>query len=158
MNRTSSAAIAVTAVLCAATLGARHGPQQPRTALWYALLRKPRYTPPGPAIGATWGVLEVLLVATGYRLLHQPPSSTRDKALGGWVCSLIGLAAFPWLFFKRKRLGMSTAASAAMLAAATGTAAHARTIDTPAAVMTLPLLGWLGFATLLNGDLYRRNS
>jgi benzodiazapine receptor len=157
MNKSNAALIAGSAVLAAAVLGARQGPQQPRTALWYARLRKPDYTPPGPVIGATWGVLETLLVATGYRLLRQPPSAPREKALGAWGCSLIGLAAFPYLFFGRKKLGASTVASAAMLAAAAGTALNARTVDKPAAVMTLPLLAWVGFATILSGDLYRRN-
>jgi tryptophan-rich sensory protein len=44
-----------------------------------------------------------------------------------------------------------------MLAAAAGTALNARSVDAPSAVMTLPLLGWVGFATILSGDLYRRN-
>ena len=157
MNKSNAALIAGSAVLAAAVLGARQGPQQPRTALWYARLRKPDYTPPGPVIGATWGVLETLLVATGYRLLRQPPSAPGEKALGAWGCSLIGLAAFPYLFFGRKKLGASTVASAAMLAAAAGTALNARTVDKPAAVMTVPLLAWVGFATILSGDLYRRN-
>ena len=67
------------------------------------------------------------------------------------------MAVFPFLFFRRKRLGPSTAASAAMLAAAAGTALNARNVDTVAAAMTVPLLGWLGFATILSGDLYHRN-
>ena len=158
MDRNSAVIVAGSAVLAAAILGAQNGPQRPRTAFWYARLHKPDYTPPGPVIGATWGVLESLLVATGYRLLRQPSSPPRDKALGAWGCSLIGLAVFPYLFFGRKRLGQSTMASAAMLAAAAGTALNARHVDDPAAVMTLPLLGWVGFATVLNGDLYRRNA
>jgi tryptophan-rich sensory protein len=157
MNRNTAAILAGSAVLAAAILGARQGPQQPHTALWYARLHKPDYTPPGPVIGATWGVLETLLVGTGYRLLRQPNSAPRDKALGAWACSLIGLAVFPFLFFRRKRLGASTVASAAMLAAAAGTAVNAREVDKTAAAMTLPLLGWIGFATILSGDLYRRN-
>lgn len=157
MNRNSSALIAGSAVLAAAILGARHGPQQPRTAIWYARLSKPDYTPPGPVIGATWGVLETLLVTTGYRLLRKPSSEPRDKALAAWGCSLLGLASFPFLFFGRKRLGQSTIASGAMLAAAAGTAINARKVDGTAAVLTIPLLTWVGFATILSGDLYRRN-
>jgi tryptophan-rich sensory protein len=157
MNRNTAALLAGAAVLAAAVIGGQNGPQRPRTALWYARLRKPAYTPPGPAIGATWGVLETLLAATGYRLLRQPPTQTRSAALASWGCSLLGLAGFPALFFGRKRLGLSTAASGAMLAATAGTALLARDIDRPAAVLSLPLLGWLGFATVLSGDLYRRN-
>jgi tryptophan-rich sensory protein len=157
MNRNTAALLAGAAVLSAAIIGGRNGPQQPRTALWYALLRKPAYTPPGPAIGATWGLLETLLVATGYRLLRQPPTERRNAAVATWGCSLLGLAGFPALFFGRKRLGLSTAASGAMLAATAGTALLSRDVDPPAAVLSLPLLGWLVFATVLSGDLYRRN-
>jgi tryptophan-rich sensory protein len=157
MNRNTAAFLSGAAVLSVAVIGARQGPQQPRTALWYALLRKPDYTPPGPAIGATWGLLETLLAATGYRLLRHPPTDARNAALASWGLSLLGLAGFPALFFGRKRLGLSTAASAAMLAATAGTALLARDVDKPAALLSLPLLGWLGFATVLSGDLYRRN-
>jgi benzodiazapine receptor len=157
MNKSNAALVAGSAVLVAAILGARQGPQEPRTAIWYARLEKPGYTPPGPVIGATWGLLETLLVATGYRLLREPDTAPRAKALGAWACSLIGLAAFPYFFFGRKSLGSSTVASAAMLAAAAGTALNARKVDSAAAAMTLPLLGWVSFATFLSGDLYRRN-
>ena len=158
MNRSTAAIVASSAVLAAALLGAQNGPQRPSTAFWYARLRKPGYTPPGPVIGVAWGVLESLLVATGYRLLRQPPAPSRNKALGAWGCTLIALAAFPYLFFGKRRLGQSTMASAAMLAAAAGTALNASHVDKPAAAMTLPLLGWVSFATFLSGDLYRRNT
>jgi len=54
-------------------------------------------------------------------------------------------------------LGSSAVASAAMLAAALGTAAAARDVDRPAATMTVPLMLWLGFATFLSEELWRRN-
>ncbi|MBC7799290.1 MAG: tryptophan-rich sensory protein, partial [Gemmatimonadaceae bacterium] len=120
-------------------------------------LRKPPFTPPGPAIGAAWGVLELLLAGTGYRLLRRPPSDARNAAVGAWSLTLLGLAGYPWLFFRRKRLAASTVASGAMLLSAAGTAIAAREVDRPAAAMTVPLLLWLGFATLLSEELWRRN-
>jgi tryptophan-rich sensory protein len=33
----------------------------------------------------------------------------------------------------------------------------AREVDEPAAIMTVPLLFWLGFAALLSEELWRRN-
>jgi len=157
MNKQSAAVVAVGSVLAAAVLGARNGPQRPMTALWYARLRKPSYTPPGPAIGAAWGTLELLLAGTGYRLLQSPRSEARSAAVGSWALTLVGLAGYPWLFFRRKQLGSSTVASASMLAAALGTVAAAREVDRPAAAMTLPLTAWLSFATLLSEELWRRN-
>ncbi len=157
MDRNTSALVAAAAVLAAAVTGARNGPQRPSTAAWYALLRKPGYTPPGPLIGAAWTVLETLLAATGYRLLRAPTTATRNAALGAWGLTLTGLAGYPWLFFRRKRLASSTAAAGAMLASATGLAYAAREVDRPAAAMTVPLLLWLGFATVLSEELWRRN-
>jgi tryptophan-rich sensory protein len=157
MDRKSAAVVAIGSVLAAAALGARNGPQRPMTALWYASLRKPPFTPPGPAVGAAWGALELLLAGAGYRLLQAPRTEARSAAVGSWALTLVGLAGYPWLFFRRKQLGSSTVASASMLAAALGTAAAAREVDRPAAAMTLPLTVWLGFATLLSEELWRRN-
>ncbi len=157
MHKTTSAAIAGIAVLAAGATGAQNGPQKPMTAAWYRVLRKPRYTPPGAAIGAAWGVLEVLLAVIGFRLLRARKSAARDVALGGWLATLVGLAGYPWLFFGRKELGASTLASGAMLASAATLAGAAREADPPAAAMTLPLLVWLGFATFLGEELWRRN-
>ena len=82
MNKQSAAAVAIGGVLTAAALGARNGPQRPRTALWYARLDKPSFTPPGPLIGAAWGVLELLLAGSGYRLLRAPRTEARAAAVG----------------------------------------------------------------------------
>lgn len=157
MDKRSAAAVAVGGVLVAAVLGARNGPQQPRAALWYARLDKPRFTPPGPVIGAAWGALELLLAGSGYRLLQARGTEARTAAIGSWALTLVGLAGYPWLFFRRKQLGESTVASASMLAAALGTVAAACEVDRQAALMTVPLTLWLSFATLLSEELWRRN-
>ena len=157
MNKTTSALASGTAVLTAAVIGARNGPQRPTTAAWYALLRKPEYTPPGPFIGAAWTVLETLLAVTGYRLLRAPDSIPARAAVGTWAMTLVGLAGFPYLFFRRKRLASSTGVAGGMLASAAGLAFAARKVDPPSAVMTIPLLLWLGFATVLSEELWRRN-
>lgn len=157
MNTKASAWTAGLAVAVCGVLGSLNGPQQPRAAIWYLRLRKPGFTPPGPAIGATWGILEILLVISGYRLLRRRSSARRTLALGGWTLTLAGLAGFPWVFFRERRLGASTLVAGAMLASAATTAVAAWEVDAPAAELTTPLIGWLAFATLLSGELRRRN-
>ena len=157
MRAFTCAWIAGLSVGAAALAGGANGPQRPRAALWYLRLRKPGYTPPGPAVGATWGVLEVLLAASGYRLLRAPTSRARTTALTGWALTLAGLAGFPWLFFRERRLGASTVAAGAMLGAAATSAVAARRVDGPAAGLATPVVAWLAFATALSEELLRRN-
>ncbi|HEX2944252.1 MAG TPA: TspO/MBR family protein [Rhodopila sp.] len=157
MKQSRAAALAIGAVLAAAVTGGSFGPQQPRAAAWYATLRKPSYTPPGPAIAAAWGVLDILLCVTGYRLLRQASSRNRTTALGCWGGCLAGLAGFPAAFFGLRRLGPSTAPSGGMFASAAGTAVAASRIDPVAAAASMPLVLWTGFATFLSEELWRRN-
>ena len=157
MDKSLAAVIATGCVLAAGVAGAQNGPQRPLTALWYARLNKPEYTPPGPVVGAVWGTLELLLVGVGYRLLRAPRTGARTTAVGSWGLTLAGLAGYPWLFFGKKQLGTSAVASAAMLMAAASTATAARDVDRPATAMTLPLVVWLSLATLLSEELWRRN-
>ncbi len=157
MDKRTAALVAVAGVVAAGAIGARFSPADSRTGLWYATLNKPDFTPPGPAIGAAWGVLELLMAGAGYRLLRARRSGARSTALAGWAGTLAGLAGYPFLFFGQKRLAASTGASAAMLASAVTTAIAARAADRSAAAMTLPLLAWLSFATFLSEEVWRRN-
>ena len=157
MNKMPAVLLSITSVAVAGLIGGSYGPQRPREAIWYASLRKPKYTPPGAAIGITWGVLETLLCVAGYRLLTKPASGVRDVAIGGWVATLAGLAGYPASFFGAKRLDASTAVAAAMFASTATTAIAAERIDLPAAASMAPLALWTGFATLLSEEIWRRN-
>jgi tryptophan-rich sensory protein len=153
----ASALIAAGGVAVAAIIGGSFGPQQPKAAAWYASLRKPPATPPGPAIGAIWMILYGLLGVSGTRLLRARPSRARNGALVGWAATLLGIAAFPWTFFGRKRLGESTVVSAGLLAASAGGTAAAWEADRPSALCMLPVPLWVTLATVFSEELWRRN-
>lgn len=157
MRSKSAALLAGGAVFAAALIGAQRGPQHPRTALWYASLRKPSFTPPDPAIGAAWAVLDTLISISGYRLLRAPPSPARSTALTSWALSVAGIAGYPWVFFGRKELGESTAVVGAMLVSASTYVVASTQVDRPAAALGIPLVLWVGFAGLLSEELWRRN-
>ena len=157
MNKMTAAVVSIGSVVGAGLVGSQFGPQRPREAIWYASLRKPSYTPPGPAIGLTWGVLETLLCVTGYRLLTKLPSSDRGLALTGWYATLAGLAGFPATFFGAKKLGPSAAVSAGMVASTSVTALTAARADNVAALSMTPLVLWTLFATLLSEEVWRQN-
>ena len=155
-NLTAIAASGLAVATCAA-VGTLNGPQRPSRALWYVALRKPEATPPGPVVGATWGVLETLLAVSGHRLLREPRSSRRDAALAGWGVVLLGLAGFPYLFFRERRVGAATATAGVMLAASATAVVAARPVDRTAAALLVPVTAWLAFATALSANLWRSN-
>jgi tryptophan-rich sensory protein len=159
MDRLSASAVAGTAVIAAQLAGGRFGPtpNRPRTAAWYAALRKPAFTPPGPVFGAAWTALDALLGYAGYRLLSAPPGPRRRVALGLWSLNVLGVAGFSWVLFGRKRLGEATGVTAGMVLSALGTVAAARRVDRPAALACVPLAGWVVFAAVLQEEVWRRN-
>lgn len=132
-------------------------PEHPRTRRWYQMLDKPGFTPPDPAFGAAWGAIELVLGYGGYRLLRQRSSPARDAAVGLWALNNLLIAGWSGLFFGRRALGPSALAAGGMIAVAGGYAATATKIDKAAAATALPLMGWLGFATLLAEEVWRRN-
>jgi tryptophan-rich sensory protein len=159
MDRGTAAVAAGTAVLAAQAIGSRSAPtpNHPRTALWYALLRKPAFTPPGPVFGIAWTLLDTLLGYSGYRLLTARPSVARQTALGLWGLNVLGVGSFSWVLFGRKRLDAATGVSGAMLASAIGAVAASAEVDRKAGLALLPLTAWLIFATLLQEEVWRRN-
>jgi benzodiazapine receptor len=158
----SYAALATVAIVlgASAVLGRRNAPDRSHPAIrrWYHRLDKPAFTPPDAAFGAVWPVLESGLAVGGYRLLRQPPSGTRNAAVGLWLLNTAMVGGWTELFFRQKQLGASMIASGVMVATSSAYVATAARIDRPAAAVGVPFVAWLGFATLLAEQVWRKNT
>ncbi|WP_267389205.1 TspO/MBR family protein [Sphingomonas sp. GC_Shp_3] len=158
---TPLAALAAVGIVlgASAVLGRRNAPDRthPRIRRWYRRLDKPGYTPPDAVFGAVWPVLETGLAVGGYRLLRHPSGRTRNAAVGLWLLNTAMVGGWTELFFREKRLAASAMASGAMVASSAAYVATAAKVDRPAAAMGVPFVGWLGFATLLAGRIWRDN-
>ena len=151
---------AVGAIMGASAVLARRNspdPSHPRIRRWYRRLDKPGFTPPDPVFGAVWPVLESGLAFGGYRLLRQSPDASRNAALGLWAVTTAMVGGWTQIFFGERKLGASAVASGTMLAAGAGYVATAARVDRPAAAAAVPFVAWLGFATLLAEQVWRRN-
>jgi translocator protein len=159
MNRIPAVLIAATTVTAAQLIGSLRGPtpDHPATAKWYARLRKPSFTPPGPVFGVVWTSLDALLAFAGYKLLTAPPSLKRTSALGCLGLNLLGVAGFSWVMFGRKRLDQATEITFAMAATSVATVVTASEVNKSAAWATLPLAAWVIFASVLQEEVWRRN-
>lgn len=159
MKQGLAALVAGSAVVVAQGIGARANPSpdHPRTAAWYASLRKPSFTPPGPVFGIAWTSLDILLGFAGYRILKAAPSPARTAAAAAWGANLLGIAGFSWVLFGRKRLGEALGVSSAMVVTSAATVTTASMVDRKAAYASVPLLAWVIFATALQEEVWRRN-
>lgn len=159
MKHGLAAVIAGSAVALAQAVGARANPSptHPRTAAWYASLRKPSFTPPGPVFGIAWTALDILLGFAGYRIMTAAPSPARTVAVTAWGANLLGIAGFSWVLFGRRQLGEALGVSSAMVATSAVTVTTAAMVDRKAAYASLPLLAWVVFATALQEEVWRRN-
>ncbi|MBW6526350.1 tryptophan-rich sensory protein [Sphingomonas sp. RHCKR7] len=155
------AALALVGVVlgASAVLGRRNAPDptHPTIRRWYRRLDKPGFTPPDAVFGAVWPALEVGLAIGGYRLLRRPAGARRDAAVALWLANTAMIGGWSELFFRRRRLGASAAASGAMVASGAALVAAAARVDRPAAALAVPYVGWLGFATLLAERIRRDN-
>ena len=89
--------------------------------------------------------------------MRQRSSPARNAAVGLWVLNNLLIAGWSGLFFGRRALGSSALTAGGMIAVAGGYSIVASKTGRVAASTALPLIGWLGFATLLAEEVWRRN-
>lgn len=159
MSRPAALATIAAVLGASAVLGRRNAPDpsHPGIRRWYKRLDKPSYTPPDAAFGAVWPILETGLAVGGYRLLRRPAEAPRNLAVGLWLLNTAMVGGWTELFFRKKKLGTSAVASAAMIVSGTGYVAAAAKVDRTAAAAAVPFVAWLGFATLLAERIWERN-
>lgn len=141
------------AVLAAGLYGARHSPKDPGTKLWYSRLRKPSYTPPDYVFPIVWTILYGMIAVSGWRVWSSQPSHARRKALRLWAEQLIANAEWTKLFFGQHRPKLALADVVAMEGIILEYISAARKVDGLAALLFVPYMGWVAFATLLNADI-----
>jgi benzodiazapine receptor len=128
-----------------------------RTERWYRRLRKPGFTPPDYVFPAVWTGLYALIALSGWRVARRSKSRIRSRALRLWSTQLALNGAWSPIFFGARRPKLALADIALMMPAITAYMSTARKVDRPAAWMMAPYLAWVGFASVLNAEIVRRN-
>lgn len=156
----AAGAIVLGVLGAAALVGRRNAPDRshPGIRRWYHKLRKPGFTPPDPVFGAVWPILETIHGYGGYRVLRAPSSPQRNAAAALWLATSGMIGGWTQLFFKEHRLATSFGAASAMFAGSVGYVAAAGSFDRKAALAGAPLTAWLGFATVLSEEVWRKNT
>lgn len=124
---------------------------------WFVALERPDWFPPGAAFGIVWTILYALIGIAVALILDARRASGRARALLLFAVQLAMNLAWSPLFFAAHQVTAAFWLMVVLLVTATATAAAFWPIRRAAAVLMLPYLAWLGFATVLNFEMDRLN-
>ena len=124
---------------------------------WYRSLDKPSFQPPNWVFAPVWTALYGMIAYSGYRVWKAPKSPQRTRALSLWGAQMLMNSAWTPLFFGARMPRAALVDIATLDATAAAYAASAAQVDRTAASLVVPYLGWLGFATALNGSIVAKN-
>ncbi len=125
---------------------------------WYPRLQKPAFAPPSSVFGPVWTTLYALMGAALYLIRRRPHDRAASRSAQRLFAAQLGLnAAWTPLFFGRRSplLGLLDIVPLLGLVALT-VRAFAR-ISRLAALLLVPYLLWVGFATVLNAAFVWKN-
>jgi tryptophan-rich sensory protein len=144
--------------LVAATSIAGQLATYPSLVPWYAGLAKPAFNPPNWVFGPVWTALYALMAYSVWRILLLPPATAgRRLALGLFVLQLAMNAAWSWMFFGARSVGLGLINIVPQLIVILAAIVSFYRLDRPAAWCLIPLAAWVGFASVLNFALWRLN-
>ncbi|MGZ8362268.1 MAG: TspO/MBR family protein [Caulobacteraceae bacterium] len=129
--------------------------ENPKQLVQNASLDKPAFAPKEKDMAAIWGPLFLVLALSGLRVWNAPASAARTRALGFW--GLIQACHAVWTLLGPRRQTARLGASAATLGAGLAYLNDARKVDSTSAALVSPYVGWMSFANVVGGEIWRRN-
>ena len=124
---------------------------------FYAVLAKPAWAPPGWLFGPVWTALYLMMGVAAWLVWRTAGWAGAAGALSLFLGQLVCNALWSWLFFawRRGALALADIVLLCGLIVATLIAfAHAHRL---AAILLLPYLAWVIFATALTHAIWRAN-
>ena len=124
---------------------------------WYRTLRKPDWNPPDAVFGPVWTTLYLLM---GVALALSRRAATHDGR--GRVEAAFGLQlalnlAWSFAFFSARSPAAGVAVILVLWAAIVATILEFGRVSRVAALLLLPYLAWVTFASVLNLEIWRLN-
>ncbi len=116
---------------------------------WYTALRKPALVPPGPVFGFAWLLLYTTIALSYSLIMELPPTKQRRNIL--FLFGLVLGLNLVWspVFFGAHDIGVAKYLNLIMALVLSATIWLAFRLRQLAALLLLPYLAWLAFATFL---------
>ncbi|TFF22884.1 tryptophan-rich sensory protein [Jiella endophytica] len=120
---------------------------------WYAALQKPSFNPPDWVFAPVWGTLYILIGIAGWRVWRRGLRTLQKL----WWLQLVLNFAWPPVFFAAHMLGAALGVILVLDFAVAAFVVAAWRIERVSALLFLPYLAWIAYATLLNAALWQLN-
>ena len=124
---------------------------------FYAGLVKPSWAPPGWLFGPVWSVLYVLMGTAAWLVWRRTGWSGARGALTLFLVQLVVNASWSWIFFAGRRGALALADIVLLLGLIVATMFAFARVNGLAAILLLPYLAWVMFATALTYAIWRGN-
>jgi tryptophan-rich sensory protein len=138
----------------AAAIGAVASAQAP---VFYALLDRPSWAPPGWLFGPVWSTLYLLMAIAAWLVWRDKGLRGAAGALGLFGAQLVANALWSWLFFAWRQGAWAFIEVLVLWLLIALTAVAFRRHRPLAAVLLLPYLAWVTFAAALTFATWRMN-
>ena len=125
---------------------------------WYANLIKPSFNPPNYLFGPVWTLLYLLMGISFYLILNSSTKTKRANAIKLFWIQLFLNFIWSFLFFQFHFLGIALIEIGFMWISILLMITSFYTLNKTAALLQLPYLLWVSFASLLNASIWFLNN
>lgn len=123
---------------------------------WYRSLSKPAWTPPNWLFPAAWTLLYAMMAVAGL-LVWNTPHENRTALVTLWGVQLVLNALWSYIFFGRRDMRLALVDVVALWLAIAAFILLAWPANQLAAMLFVPYLVWVTYATALNANIWVRN-
>jgi len=128
-----------------------------RAASFYGQLSQPTWAPPAWLFGPVWSVLYISMALAAWLVWRERGFRRARTALCLFVIQLIANALWTWLFFVLQQGALSLAEIVLLWLLVAATVLSFWPIHRLAALLLVPYLLWVSFASALTWSLWRLN-
>ena len=124
---------------------------------FYAQLARPAWAPPGWLFAPVWSTLYALMSLSAWLVWRARGFSGARTALKLFIVQLVVNAGWSWLFFVWRQGGLAFADALLLWCLILATLVAFWRISVLAAVLLVPYLAWVTFASALTWTVWRLN-
>ena len=117
---------------------------------WYQSLNQPSFTPPSWVFGPVWTILYLMIAIVAHRIAYAAQTPWKMLALALWSLQIALNTLWTPVFFGAKNLGGGLIYIGLLWVTICLLIWVTRKVDRVSALLLLPYLAWVSFASVLN--------